>query len=327
MFRCGESGGWRFQVGADGAVLSSSRGHVERDATVRLEPGRRHALQVLDDGHTVEAFFDGVLLFERPADGDPDERGVGFALAGDAGAHVARFEAHPRAVEIAAVADAPRPWTAIGEVLVDVGDFAGPAGPLDEPAGDGRTRWTRLEGTGVFERIGDGRARVRATCEAPNPGRTIYGVPWTETALADVTVTLTPPGTRRGEGHWGLSGLAFWQDAENYLVVHQCLGDTNTAISINSFVRVDGVEEMREHDCVWTNVTGHVMHGVPMVLRVVFDGLHYLVYTDDELVLSRALTDLKPGVGPLTVHQVGLVANWDWGDDTGSVFSGFTARR
>ena len=174
-----------------------------------------------------------------------------------------------------------------------------------------------------------GRPAGRAPdAQAPNPGRTIYGVPWTETALADVTVTLTPPGTGgvRAIGGSAATRVAATPHA-NYLVVHQCLGDTNTAISINSFVRVDGVEEMREHDCVWTNVTGHVMHGVPMVLRVVFDGLHYLVYTDDELVLSRALTDLKPGVGPLTVHQVGLVANWDWGDDTGSMFSGFTARR
>jgi hypothetical protein len=330
-FRVGDTGGWRFQIGPDGATLSSSRGQVVRmDGSVLLARGRRHVLQVRDDGQTVEAFLDGVLLFDgvvAAEPGDRDERGVGFALSADAGSHIARFEAHPRAVEIAAVVDAPRPWTGSGEEIVDVGDFAGPAGPLDEPADDGRPCWTRLEGAGVFERTGDGRARVRATREVPNPGRTIYGVPWAESVLADVTVTLTPPGTQRGEGHWGLSGLAFWQDRDNYLIVHQCLGDTNTAISVNSFLRVDGVEEMCEHDCVWTNVTGHVMHGVPMALRVVFDGLHYVVYTDDEMVLARAVTDLKPGIRPLIVHQVGLVANWDWGDDTGTVFSDLTARR
>ena len=64
-----------------------------------------------------------------------------------------------------------------------------------------------------------------------------------------------------------------------------------------------------------------------MALRVVFDGNHFVVHADGELILSRAVTDLRPDVGPLAVDRVGLVANWDWGDDTGTAFAAFRARR
>jgi hypothetical protein len=43
-------------------------------------------------------------------------------------------------------------------------------------------------------------------------------------------------------------------------------------------------------------------------------------------VLYRALTDVYPDCQPLAIHRVGLVANWEWGNDSGSLFERFIAR-
>jgi len=324
---------WRFEVGPNGATLTEPSGRTLRsDARVRLSIGERHSLQVVDGGDSLGLSVDESLLFDgfvAASDDAHEGCGVGFELSGDPGARVSRFEAHPRAVRIDAVVEARAPWSARGTTLVDVGDFGGPAGELDTPV-PGRPAWERLEGVGVVERTGDGRARVRASRQDPNPGRTLYGVRWPHPEFADVSVTLTPPGRRRGEGHWGLSGIAVWQDRDNYLLVHECLGDTNVGISINAFLHMEGAVSGHPNDddpAVWNNVAGHVMHGEPMLLRVACDGVRFDVWADDELVLARALADIHPGAAKLTINRVGLAANWDWGDDTGSEFCDFSARR
>jgi hypothetical protein len=60
---------------------------------------------------------------------------------------------------------------------------------------------------------------------------------------------------------------------------------------------------------------------------VVFDGVQYLVFVNDEPVLMRALTDVYPNFNRLTINRVGILANWEWGNDTGSVFNQFVARK
>ena len=57
-----------------------------------------------------------------------------------------------------------------------------------------------------------------------------------------------------------------------------------------------------------------------------FDGLHYRAYVDGEAVLYRAMTDIYPNFQPLRIQQVGLAANWEWGNDTGSRFTRFEAK-
>jgi hypothetical protein len=59
---------------------------------------------------------------------------------------------------------------------------------------------------------------------------------------------------------------------------------------------------------------------------VAFDGNHYLAQIDGESVLHRALTDVYPFATRLEIHRVGLVANWEWGNDTGTLFQEFVAR-
>jgi hypothetical protein len=43
-------------------------------------------------------------------------------------------------------------------------------------------------------------------------------------------------------------------------------------------------------------------------------------------VLYRALTDIYPEAARLELRRVGLVVNWEWGDDTGSLLRAFVAR-
>jgi hypothetical protein len=73
-------------------------------------------------------------------------------------------------------------------------------------------------------------------------------------------------------------------------------------------------------------VGNRITWGKRFTLRVAFDGLHYMAYVDGEAVLYRALSDVYPGVRRLRIRHIGLAANWEWGNDTGSIFQRFTAR-
>jgi hypothetical protein len=59
---------------------------------------------------------------------------------------------------------------------------------------------------------------------------------------------------------------------------------------------------------------------------VAFDSNRFVILLGGEPIMERALTDLYPADPPLSISQVGLATNWEWGDDTGSVFESFTAR-
>ena len=61
-------------------------------------------------------------------------------------------------------------------------------------------------------------------------------------------------------------------------------------------------------------------------LRVAFDGMACSVLLNGKLVMSRRLTDIYPDQPPLKIRKVGLAVNWEWGNDTGSVFRSFRAR-
>jgi hypothetical protein len=54
--------------------------------------------------------------------------------------------------------------------------------------------------------------------------------------------------------------------------------------------------------------------------------MQYLAKIDGHPVLYRQLTDVYPVCTRLSVNRVGIVANWEWGNDTGSVFRDFVAR-
>jgi hypothetical protein len=233
-------------------------------------------------------------------------------------------EAHPRHVPVPEELDCGAPWApppsapAFEERFDLVGvELAGATTP------SGGRPWQRVEGEGAIELLG-GQARVRADRERPNPGRTIFTMPWDDPGFADLELEMTIPGAERGEGHNGRCGVVFWQDPDNYLVVNFFVDDVFDGASISTFYHLGGHEDM--YDAVWTLVPG-VVWGERCTLRTAFDGERFLAWTNGEPCLVRALRDVYPDTPSLSIEQVGIIVNREWGDDTGTLLHHFRAGR
>jgi hypothetical protein len=85
-----------------------------------------------------------------------------------------------------------------------------------------------------------------------------------------------------------------------------------------------GFEDL--YDAIWTNVADRVYYGKPLRLRLCCDGEHYFAFINDEAVLCRAFRDVYDDAKRLLIHKVGLIANWEFGTDTGSKFEKFSVR-
>jgi hypothetical protein len=322
---------WRFEIGSRSCQLSiKERGvYCSLPATRehRVTGGAFHSVQIADDGENIRLYLNGALVYgttlsdTRLANG----RGVGFQGPGANVVVFRSFEAHPREIAVPEAIRLAPPSDLEGGQVVLQDDFARPSGDLagSDISEAGRLTWTRTVGKGAFQLTGEGSVKVTASVARPNPGRTAYTLPWNHPEFADLQVNITPPGTRRGESEQGRGGLIFWQDPRNYITVSLWMNDAY-GFSISSFFYIDGYEEL--YDAVWTNIGNRVHWGVPFDLRVVFDGNHYLARVNGEPVLQRALTDVYPCFSRLHILRVGLVANWEWGNDTGSVFRQFVAR-
>jgi hypothetical protein len=294
----------------------------------KLKPNCTNALQILDDGETFNISLNGKLVFSK---GFRDLRlqnatgaGIGATQA-NTSVHFRQFEVHPRSLPIPFELDMGSPWMATGSEIAIADNFtANPQDLAGKTPDLGNGVWRKLMGQGEFRLTGNDAVQVLATVKRPNPGRTAYTVPWDQPKLADVQVTITPPGTGARQRQRGRGGLIFWQDPENYLIINNWLDDFYTGASISCFFCLNGFEEL--YDAVWTNVGSRVYWGVPHTLRVVFDGMHFMTYIDTEPVVYRALTDVYPDAKRLQIHQVGIVANWEWGNDTGSIFHNFVAK-
>ena len=115
-----------------------------------------------------------------------------------------------------------------------------------------------------------------------------------------------------------------YQDLNNYITLNVWRADYYNGASISTFFKFDGFEDL--YDAIWTNVGNRVYYGRPSRLRLCCDGGQYLVFVDGEPVLYRAFTDVYSHVDRLSINKVGLMANWEWGCDTGSKFEQFKAR-
>lgn len=316
------AGSCRLRLRQDGRVLE-----VARDEQPGLLVGQANAVQILDDGQTMAAFLNGRLLFgKRITDHRLQEAaGIGVRVDGQAAGRLHHLEAHPRAVPIPAELQFKPPGS-LGETAVVAADtFPGPAETLaGHQTTTGAKTWAKSFGLGHIYLQAEG-AKVKASAASPNPGRTLYTIPWDDPTFAELEVEITPPGTKRGEWEFGRGGLVFWQDDDNQLIVNTWLDDFYDGTSISSFFHLRGFEEI--YDAVWTNVGRRVQWGVPYRLRVAFDGNHYIIYVNDEPVLVRSITDVYPQFDRLTIRRVGLAANWEWGNDTGSLFKQFVARQ
>jgi hypothetical protein len=154
--------------------------------------------------------------------------------------------------------------------------------------------------------------------------RNAYTVAWPDPTLADVAITAIAPGTDRDQGQRGRAGVGFWQDEDTCLIVNSWVDDDYGGASVSSFLRLGGYEEM--FDAVWTNVGDRIAWGRPYELRVAFDGQAFWAVVDGEPVLYRAITDVYPTAPRLAIARIGIVSNWEFGDDTGSRFTRVVAR-
>lgn len=323
---------WQLTVATSGCELAiRERGRwtlLASDKAATLRPGAESAVQVVDDGHRIALHLNGALLFGSRFDDDRLQAaaGIGLALTGAGRSlRLRRLEAHPRSCALPAELDSGAPPWRLGtdSVLTDLfeGDACSLAGRVTTSGGK---TWRRTMGAGHIDIDGAGAAKVRADAGQPNAGRLAYTVDWDLAGFADLEVEITPPGSMRGQREHGRAGLIFWQDDENFILVNNWLNDTYAGASVSCFSCLGGFEDL--YDAVWTNVGERVRWGVPHRLRIAFDGMHLLALVDNEPVLYRALTDIYADALRLRIHRVGLIANWEWGNDTGSTFRRFLAR-
>ncbi|MEW6681759.1 MAG: hypothetical protein AB1451_02405 [Nitrospirota bacterium] len=322
---------WSFEVGSRQCKLSvnedgswhsfpAAKGHY-------LAPNAENVVQVADDGENIRLHLNGDLVYGTSLSDTRlgDGTGVGVRVAGSTdNATVHSFEAHPRDMPIPKAFDLGNAWFEQGNHVVVECAFEGPPGDLaGRTTKVGARIWKKDIGRGVIQSIGGRGAKVLATVEKPCPDRTAYTIEWHNPTFADVEVKITPPGMRKGMREKGRGGLIFWQDGLNYITLSLFLGDF-PAMSIAAFFYRDGYEEL--YDAVWSNIGNRVHWGVPYDFRVVFDGKRFLAFINGEPVLYRALSDVYADWKELVISRVGIVANWEWGTDTGSVFHNFVVR-
>ncbi len=326
---------WQVQIKRESIELTLCQNGqpqgIAQESILPLSANEIHSLQILDNGNEFGLYFGGALLFgQRFTERQFMEgRGMSIQQCGEmtAAFHCLDFEAHPRTIPAPYGLTLPAPeWLpAAGEVALadtfqgDPADLHGRIAPV------GQASWQHTLGRGRICLNGAGGAQVQATAERPNPGRTLYTLPWDAPNYADLSIQVLSPGSKRGEWHKGRSGLVFWQDKDNYLAINTWLDDVYQGASVSSFFYLNGFEEL--FDAVWTNVGNRVAWGQSHTLRIAFDGLHYLAFVNNEPVLYRSLTDVYPDFKPLAIHRVGILVNWEWDDDTGSLFQSFEARK
>ena len=321
---------WALRLGAGEARLEIVQDGVAETiaaaAFADLDDGKPRSVQVLDDGSTIAAFLDGTLLFDNRFVDTRLALAEGVGLWSDsADTSFRNFEAHPRTIEIPAALDLGSLWYQLGEKVVVSETFDGEARLLEgKQTTTGGKVWERTLGRGIIDVLGNGTAKVRATAAEPMIDRTIFSIDWDHAQFADLELDMTPPGDKHGEDEKGRCGVVFWQDADNFLMINIFVDDSHPGVSISTFSHLEGVEEM--YDAVWTMMIRHVYRGKPCRLRVVFDGVNYLCFVNDEPVLYRALTDVYPDHKRLSITRVGVLANWEWGTDTGTTLSRFTAK-
>jgi hypothetical protein len=287
------------------------------------------AVLVLDDGQSISCAVDGrqVLQENLPGQHLPRGTGVGIVIeAPNASPSILDFEAHPCKVDLLDPKYCDAPWSADGTVPVISDRFQAQADELQGHVSPNGSVWSRFMGHTRF-RLDDGVCVV-ATREQPAMDRTAYGIDWPDPTFADLRTVTIPPGTTRGENHRARGGLIFFQDPDNYFIVNNWLDDSYSGGSISVFFYFDGFEDI--YDAVWTNVDQRLMYGTENTLRVVCDGERFRAYLNDEPVIYRAFGDVYPHFPRLTINKVGLIANWEWGRDTGTrfrSFDGFASKR
>jgi hypothetical protein len=288
-----------------------------------LADAGEHRLQILDDGLRIVAYVDGEAVGNTDiGEGVPTGgNGVGILCSDGGESRIRRFEAHPVHVRLPASLDMGGPWVRKGTEIVAADDFGGARADLDgRRTPTGGLEWKRTIGQGAIEITGEGYARVKTPC----PGRTAYCVDWPREDFVDVEVTLVPPGRAAGERQRTTAGFILYQDPDNFMTLNAYRADSYGGGSMSTFFKFNGFEDI--YDAIWSNVFDRIFYGKRARLRVCCDGEQYAVFINDEAVLYRKFRDVYPGVDRLSIRKVGILANWEFGTDTGTVFERCTMR-
>jgi hypothetical protein len=306
-------------------VVIGGERHILASARTGISSGAGDPVEISDDGHRIAVRIDGSPIFGDIEDGRlAAAKGVGIQASGPGGVTMREFEAHPRTVQIPSVLRLGAPWEAQGGRTLVIDGFEGPARDFaGTTTSVGGKVWHRILGEGSLELTGERSIRVLADVSRPNPGRTAYAVDWDNPDFADVDVEIVPPGTGPGQNERCRGGLIYWQDEDNYLAISDYLDDWHVGKSVSSFFRLGGHEDL--YQAVWSCVGSRLHWGVPHRFRCVFDGEHYSMFLDGELVLHRSLTDVDKNAKRLKIRKIGLLVNWEFGDDTGTRFRDFRA--
>jgi hypothetical protein len=334
VFRClDEQNHWRVELRENRCelilMISGDRQLIVTRDLGEPNESRIRRLQVIDDGQCLMAYADGEPLLDTWIADErlSDATRVGL-LTPDAEMSenmLGRFEAHPRRVRLPDIFDMGAPWFRKGIDVAIADDFTGAPGDLNgRSTSVGGRVWNRIIGEGIIDVTGATAARVRASVDAPCPGRTAYCVDWHHPEFIDVEVTITPPGTQMGDRQRTTAGLILYQDSRNYVTLNAYRSDYYPAGSVSTFFKFGGFEDV--YDAIWSNVADRVNYGKPLRLRLCCDGERYLVFVNDETVLFRAFRDVYPDVDRLQIRKVGIIANWEFGTDTGSTFEHFKVR-
>ncbi|MCC6435380.1 MAG: hypothetical protein IT196_10165 [Acidimicrobiales bacterium] len=351
--RVSDADGWIVTVSGTGVAAERwSGGEVvdRHHAALPTAVAREHSLQVCDDGRQLSVIVDGAVALPAFDAGGASGNAVGVRLPDEVQlAPLVAFEAHPAALTLPADLQPATPPIPVATATVYDDDFRVPRVPVldgtprpdgpgllgHRPVAEGGPVWEHTIGNTAFLLDGDGavvqpvpsptggaKGKLAALVRAEEH-RNAYTLPWPDPTSADAIVTLVAPGSGPGQGQRGRGGLVFRQDADHQLIVNTWIDDEYGGTSVSSFLRIGGFEDV--YDAVWTNVGRRITYGHPYDLRVAFDGETYAVFVNDEPVLYRRISDIVPSAPPLRIERLGIVSNWEFGDDTGTRFLRFRA--
>lgn len=332
VWRHGSDGRYlSFDVHPQAASLNANQNGEVRllaQAKVDIPLNTPTLIQITDDGQFVQAYVGGHRVLEFAVAELTAATGLGVGLQARshaAGCSLANFEAHPRHIKLPTGLQFQMPAIPGGDHVEFEESFEGERRPLEgKQTTVGQAKWQRLIGIGHIDVLGNGTAQVRASHRAPNPGRTAFVLPWRHTHGADLELKFTVPAVLDNEQHNPRVGFLLWQDTKNYLILNIWRNGGYGGASVSTFFQIDGFEDL--YDAVWANIGDRAQYGDTVRLRIAFDGMQYLARVDGEPVLYRKLTDVYPHAKRLNINKVGLVANWEWGNDTGTVLHEFIAR-
>jgi hypothetical protein len=322
---------WRLELTASSCqmiLVANGRREVVMSRQYRAQDPATVRLQVRDEGRRMMAFVDGEPLQDawvsHSRHSDASRVGLLFDTSRQVPTTVSRFEAHPRAVKLPDVLDMGAPWMRTGTRVVIEDNFDGPPGHLAGRVTSTGQTWRRILGSGFIDVTSGNAAQVRATVREPCPGRTAYCIDWSHQDFVDAEVTITPPGNGPGEKQRTTAGFIIYQDDHNYLTLNAYRSDYYPAGSVSTFFKFGGFEDV--YDAIWSNVADRINYGQPLRLRLCSDGERYIVLINDEVVLFRAFRDVYPDIERLRIRKIGIIANWEFGNDTGSRFERFRLR-